>query len=70
MAMPPGGFRSQFASQRVASLAAPVELVFVVVFIFGSLLVVGRLVAPAIMPLAWFILEPGDDVSVELLGLF
>jgi len=34
------------------------------------LLVAGILVAPSIMPLAWFILELGDGVPVELLGLF
>ena len=45
-------------------------MVLVVVFIFGTLSVVGRLVAPAIMPLEWCILELEDDVSVELLGLF
>ena len=40
------------------------------VSILGMLLVAGILVVPSIMPLAWFILELGDGVSVELLGLF
>ena len=36
---------------------------------FGMLLVAIILVVPCIMPLSWFILELGDGVSVELLGL-
>ena len=35
----------------------------------GGMLVVIILVVPCIMPLSWLILELGDDVSVELLGL-
>jgi hypothetical protein len=47
-----------------------VVLVLAGIFIFGTLLVAGILVVPPIMPLVWFILELGDGVSVELLGLF
>jgi len=39
------------------------------IFIFGILLVADILVVPPIMPLVWLILELGDGVSVELLGL-
>jgi hypothetical protein len=42
------------------------------IFKCGMVLVVGILVVPPIMPimpLEWFILELGDGVSVELLGL-
>src|ERR1017187_7367960 len=35
----------------------------------GGMLVVIILVVPCIMPLSWLILELGDGVSVELLGL-
>ena len=62
-------------------MAAPGVLVFAGIFIFGMLLVAGILifgillvacilVVPPIMPLVWLILELGDGVSVELLGLF
>jgi hypothetical protein len=37
---------------------------------FGMPLVAIILVVPPIMPLSWLILELGDGVSVELLGLF
>ena len=58
--------------QRVASLAAPVLLALAGIFVFmlGMLLVAGILLAPSIIPLAWFVLELGDAVSVELPGLF
>ena len=54
----------------MASLAAPVVLLFVGILLFGMLLVDGILVVPLIIPLAWFILELGDGVSAELLGPF
>jgi hypothetical protein len=62
--------RAVGASQRVASLAAPVVLVLAGIFIFGMLLVGGMLVVPAVMSLAWLMLEFAEGVSVELLRLF
>ena len=53
----------------MASLAAPVVLLFAGTFKFGMRLVADILVVPPIMPLVSLILELEDGVSVELVGL-